>query len=160
VLESLRPMPKAALLPVLMLFLGIDTTMKVTAIVLSTFFPVLINTMQGVRGVDPVLIATGRTFGLSRFAITRKIVLPAAFPYILAGMRIGVALALLVTILAEMLAGTGGLGFIIIDNQRSFLIRQMYSWLVILALLGLCLNAAMNFAERRLAPWLEKHRKA
>lgn len=159
-LEGVRPMPKVALIPVLMLFLGIDNTMKVTAIVLSTFFPVLINTIQGVRGVDPVLIATGRTFGMSRLAMLRKIIFPAAFPYILAGMRIAVAIALLVTILAEMLAGTVGLGYVIMENQRSFMIREMYSWLVILAVLGLVLNSAMNLAERRLAPWLEKHRRA
>jgi ABC-type nitrate/sulfonate/bicarbonate transport system permease component len=157
-IESIRPMPKAALLPVLMLFLGLGATMKVTSIVLASFFPVLINTIQGVRGTDPVLIATGRTFGLGRTAITLKIVLPAATPYILAGMRVALGLALLMTILAEMLAGTGGLGYLVLENQRSFRIRQMYGWIVIIAVVGLAINAAMVIAEHKLVPWLEKYR--
>jgi ABC-type nitrate/sulfonate/bicarbonate transport system permease component len=107
---------------------------------------------------DPVLIATGRTFGLGRTAITLKIVLPAATPYILAGMRVALGLALLMTILAEMLAGTGGLGYLVLENQRSFRIRQMYGWIVIIAVVGLAINAAMVIAEHKLVPWLEKYR--
>ncbi len=156
--EGVRPVPKAAVIPALMLFLGIGIEMKLAAIVLASFFPVLINTIQGARGVDPVLIGTGRTFGYGRAAIVLKIVLPAAIPYIVAGVRVSLALALLTTILAEMLAGTGGLGSLILDHQRSFRVRQMYSWLVILALLGLALNLAMTYAERQFVPWLEKNR--
>ena len=152
-IESIRPMPKAALLPVLMLFLGLGPTMKVVAVLSASFFPVLINTVQGVRGVDPVLIDTGRTFGLSNTAITLRIVLPAAMPYIFAGMRVAIALALLMTILTEMLAG-GGLGYLILENQRSFRIREMYGWLVILAIVGVVINYAMVRAERRFVPWL------
>lgn len=156
--EVIRPLPKVALLPVLILFLGLGDGMKITAVALASVFPVLINTIQGVRGVDPILVSTGRTFGLSRLAITRQIVLPASVPYIVAGMRVALALALLMTILAEMLAGTGGLGSLVLENQRAFRIRQMYAWLVILAVLGLVINAAMLIGERRLAPWLEKFR--
>jgi ABC-type nitrate/sulfonate/bicarbonate transport system permease component len=155
-IESIRPMPKAALLPVLMLFLGLGSTMKVTAVVLASFFPILINTIQGVRGIDPILIATGRTFGLRSTAITLKIILPSAIPYIFAGMRVAVGLALLMTILTEMLAG-GGLGYLVLENQRSFRIREMYAWLVILAIVGLLINIAMTRAERRFVPWLNKN---
>ena len=155
-IESIRPMPKAALLPVLMLFLGLGSTMKITAVVLASFFPILINTIQGVRGTDPILIATGRTFGLRSTEITLKIILPAAMPYIFAGMRIAVGLALLMTILTEMLAG-GGLGYLVLENQRSFRIREMYGWLVILAVVGLFINFAMTQAERRFVPWLDKN---
>lgn len=157
-LESIRPMPKAALIPVLMLFLGIGATMRVTAVVLASFFPVLINTIQGVRGTDPVLTATGRTFGLGRTGIIFKIILPAAMPYIFAGMRVAVGLALLMTILTEMLAGNSGLGYLVLDNQRAFRIREMYAWLVILAAVGLLINVAMGRVERRFVPWLDKNR--
>lgn len=156
-IESIRPMPKAALVPVLMLFLGFGATMKITAVVLASFFPILINTIQGVRGTDSVLIATGRTFGLGRIAITCKIILPAAMPYIFAGMRVAVGLALLMTILTEMLAGTSGLGYLVLENQRSFRIRDMYGWLVILAAVGLLINLAMARAERSFVPWLGNH---
>jgi ABC-type nitrate/sulfonate/bicarbonate transport system permease component len=155
-IESIRPMPKAALLPVLMLFLGLGSTMKVTAVVLASFFPILINTIQGVRGTDPILIATGRTFGLRSTAITLKIILPSAIPYIFAGMRVAIGLALLMTILTEMLAG-GGLGYLVLENQRSFRIREMYAWLVILAIAGLLINIAMTRVERRFVPWLNKN---
>jgi ABC-type nitrate/sulfonate/bicarbonate transport system permease component len=155
-IESIRPMPKAALLPVLMLFLGLGSTMKVTAVVLASFFPILINTIQGVRGTDPILIATGRTFGLRSKAITLKIILPSAIPYIFAGMRVAIGLALLMTILTEMLAG-GGLGYLVLENQRSFRIREMYAWLVILAIAGLLINIAMTRVERRFVPWLNKN---
>jgi ABC-type nitrate/sulfonate/bicarbonate transport system permease component len=156
-IESIRPMPKAALVPVLTLFLGFGPAMQITAVVLASFFPVLINTIQGVRGTDPVLIATGRTFGLSRPAITFRIILPAAMPYIFTGMRVAVGLALLMTILTEMLAGSGGLGYLVLENQRAFRIRDMYAWLVILAAVGLVINVAMARAERRFVPWLDKH---
>jgi ABC-type nitrate/sulfonate/bicarbonate transport system permease component len=156
-IECIRPMPKAALVPVLMLFLGFGAAMQVTAVVLASFFPVLINTVQGVRGTDPVLTATGRTFGLGRAAITFKIILPAAMPFIFTGMRVAVGLALLMTILTEMLAGGGGLGYLVLENQRAFRIRDMYAWLVILAAIGLLINIAMARAERRFVPWLDKH---
>jgi ABC-type nitrate/sulfonate/bicarbonate transport system permease component len=131
--------------------------MKITAVVLASFFPILINTIQGVRGTDSVLIATGRTFGFGRVAITLKIILPAAMPYIFAGMRVAVGLALLMTILTEMLAGNSGLGYLVLENQRSFRIRDMYGWLVILAAVGLLINLAMARAERSFVPWLGNH---
>lgn len=157
--ELVRPMPKAALVPVLILFLGLGPTMKITSVALATVFPILINTVQGVRSVDPVLIATGRTFGRGRAAIAARIILPATLPYIAAGLRVAVGLALLMTVLSEMLAGTGGLGAVILENQRAFRIRQMYAWLVILAVIGLTIGWGMSAAERRLAPWMEKHRR-
>jgi ABC-type nitrate/sulfonate/bicarbonate transport system permease component len=157
-IESLRPIPKAALVPALMLFLGLGMEMKVTSVVLASFFPILLNTIQGVHGIDPVLIATGRTFGASRATIVLKIILPAAIPYILAGARVALAIALLTTILAEMLTGNGGVGSLILDHQRSFRVRQMYSWLVILAALGMCLNFVADYLERRMVPWLERNR--
>jgi ABC-type nitrate/sulfonate/bicarbonate transport system permease component len=159
-IESLRPIPKAALVPALMLFLGLGMEMKVTSVVLASFFPILLNTIQGVHGVDPVLVATGRTFGASRAAIVLKIILPSSIPYILAGARVALAIALLTTILAEMLTGNGGLGSLILDHQRSFRVRQMYSWLVVLACLGMCLNFAADYLERRMVPWLEKNRSS
>lgn len=158
--ESLRPMPKAALVPVLMLFLGLGFQMKLTSIALASFFPILINTIQGVRGTDPVLVNTGRTFGRSRLSIVFWIILPSALPYIVVGMRVALGLALLMTVLSEMLAGTGGLGGVLLENQRAFRIRQMYAWLVILAAFGFSINLAMTWAERRFVPWLEKHREA
>ena len=151
--ELLRPLPKPALLPPLILFLGLGDVMKLTVVGLAVFFPVLINTVQGVRGIDPVLINTARTFGCGRFAILLKVILPASLPLILAGMRISLALGLILVVIAEMLAGTGGLGYLILDMQRSFQARNMYAWLVILAVLGYALNAIFLALERRVIHW-------
>lgn len=151
--EVLRPLPKAALLPPLILFLGLGDAMKLAVVGLGVFFPVLVNTVQGVRGVDPVLVDTGRTFRCGRRALLLGIVLPAALPLILAGMRVALGLGLILVVIAEMLAGTGGLGYLIIDMQRSFRVRDMYAWIVILAVLGYALNAVFLMVEQRLIHW-------
>ena len=151
--ELLRPLPKPALLPPLILFLGLGDLMKSVVVGLAVFFPVLINTVQGVQGVDPVLINTARTFGYGRFAVLRKVILPAALPLIFAGMRISLALGLILVVIAEMLAGTGGLGYLILDMQRTFRVQNMYAWLAILAVLGYALNALFLALEHRLIHW-------
>lgn len=151
--EVLRPLPKPALLPPLMLFLGLGDTMKITAVALGVFFPVLINTIQGVRGVDPVMVDMARTFQHSRTALLWKVVLPSAMPLILSGMRIALGIALVLVVVAEMMAGTGGIGYLIIDLQRSFRIVDMYAWVVILAVLGYALNEVFVRIERRALHW-------
>lgn len=151
--EFLRPLPKPALLPPLILFLGLGDPMKITVVSLGVFFPVLINTVQGVRGTDPVLLDVGRTFQHGQAAAVRKIVLPSALPLILAGMRVSLGLALVLVIIAEMMASTGGIGFLVIDMQRSFRSADMYAWIVILGVLGYALNALFVRLERRLIHW-------
>lgn len=151
--EVLRPLPKPALLPPLILFLGLGDAMKLTVIGLGVFFPVLINTVQGVRGADPVVIDTARTFGHGRLGILFKVVLPGALPLILSGMRISLGLGLILVVIAEMLAGTGGLGYLIIDMQRTFRVQQMYAWVVILAVLGYALNFIFLRLEQRAIHW-------
>jgi len=152
-IELLRPLPKPALLPSLILFLGLGAKMEVTIVALGCFFPVLINTLQGVRAVEPTMINTARTFGHGTVAIWRRILLPASAPYILAGMRISLGLGLILVVTAEMISGTGGLGDAILTSQRSFLVKESYAWLVILAVLGLLLTWLFTRLEQRLAFW-------
>jgi ABC-type nitrate/sulfonate/bicarbonate transport system permease component len=157
--ELVRPVPKSALVPALMLFLGIGETMKVTSVALVVIFPVLLNTLQGVRGVDRVMLDAARTHRWPTGHTLRHLVLPAALPFILAGMRISLGLAMVLAVLSEMLAGQGGLGFLILDMQRSFRIRDMYAWLVVLAVVGLALNALFLAAERRALHWQPNARR-
>jgi ABC-type nitrate/sulfonate/bicarbonate transport system permease component len=152
-IELLRPIPKAALVPALVLFLGVDNAMKITSIALAVFFPIVINTVQGARGVDPVLINTARTLGVRPFSLLRKLILPASAPFIFAGMRLSIALGLILAVISEMIAGTGGIGFLIIDMQRAFRVRQMYAWIVILAVVGYLLNLLLVLAEHRMLFW-------
>lgn len=151
--EFLRPLPKPALLPPLVLFLGLGDAMKITVVSLGVFFPVLINTIQGVRGTDPVLLAAGRTFQHCQAAALRKIMLPSALPLILAGMRVSLGLALVLVIIAEMMGSTGGIGFLVIDMQRSFRSADMYAWIVVLGVLGYALNSLFVRLASRLIHW-------
>lgn len=153
--ELLRPIPSPAYLPMAILFLGIDDTMKIFMVAFASFFPILLNTIAGVRAVDPVLVDTGRTFGLQRAAIIRRIVLPAAGVYILTGMRISLAIALIVTVIAEMVAGNSGIGFYILSAQRSFLVPEMYAGVIALALTGFALNRGFVALERFVLRWNE-----
>ena len=151
--ELIRPIPKPALVPPLFLFLGIGLPTMLTIVALVAFFPILINTAQGVRAIDPVLMNTARTFRASRATILLRVVLPGALPSIMTGLRVSLALGLILAILAEMLAGNGGIGFAVLDLQRSFDTPEMYAWLIILAALGLALTAAFDAIEKRAVPW-------
>jgi ABC-type nitrate/sulfonate/bicarbonate transport system permease component len=151
--EILRPIPKSALVPVLFLFLGIGKATMITVVVLAAVFPVLISTFQGVKGLDPILLETARTFQISRSRTIFSIILPASLPMILAGMRVALGLGLVLVILAEMLAGEDGIGFRILDLQRSFQIRDMFAWIFVLIVLGGGLMMLFDLVERRLVPW-------
>jgi len=151
--EIVRPIPKPALVPVLFLFLGIGKATMITLVVLASVFPVLISTFQGVRGLDPVLLETARTLQVSRARTIVSVILPASLPMILAGMRVALGIGLVLVILAEMLAGEDGIGFRILDLERSFQIREMFAWIVVLVALGGALTKLFDIAERRLVPW-------
>jgi ABC-type nitrate/sulfonate/bicarbonate transport system permease component len=152
--ELLRPIPKAALLPALILFLGVGPAMKITLVALAAFFPVLINTVQGVRAVEPVLTDMARTYDHSDGAILFRILLPASAPYILGGMRVSLGISLIVVIIGEMVSASGGLGDVIIHGQRMFLVVDSYAWVVIVGALGFILNALFRWAERRTTFWV------
>lgn len=151
--ELLRPLPKPALLPPLMLLLGLGSAMKISIVALGATFPILINALQAARGVDSVLVNTARTLGHGGVAILWRVVLPSTAPMVLAGMKVSLGLSLVLVILAEMLSATGGLGAVIIDMQRSFRVTEMYAWVVILSIVGLSLVSVFNFIQRRLTFW-------
>ena len=148
--ELLRPIPSPAYIPLAIIFLGLGDEMKVFVVFFACIFPILLNTYAGVSAIDPVQLNTGRTFRLSRAQIVRKIVLPAALPSILTGMRISVGLALIVVVIAEMVASNTGIGAFILNAQRFFNVTDMYAGIFTLALLGYALNAAFLYAEARL----------
>ena len=153
VVELLRAVPPPAIIPVAIVFLGIGDQMKVFIILFSCAFPILVNTMDGVRSVDPVLVRTARTFGLRQGALLWKVVLPAASPFIMTGLRIALAIALILVVISEMVGATSGIGYFILDSQRSFRIPQMYAGMLVLALLGYTLNRGFLLADARLMAW-------
>ena len=153
VIELLRPMPSVAIIPVAILLLGIGDSMIVAVTVYATLWPILINTIDGVRHVEPTLIDTGRTFGLKRRQILRQIILPGAAPYIVTGLRIGLSIALILVTTAEMIAGSKGLGFFILDEERAMNSANMYAGIVVVALLGYALNRLFLLIETRAMKW-------
>ena len=153
VIEFLRPMPSVAIIPVAILLLGIGDGMIVAVTVYASVWPILINTIDGVRNIDATLVATGRTFGLSLRAILWQIILPAASPYIVTGLRIALSIALILVTTAEMVAGSKGLGFFILDEERSMNSQNMYAGIILVAALGYALNRLFLFGEGRLMRW-------
>jgi ABC-type nitrate/sulfonate/bicarbonate transport system permease component len=152
-IELIRPIPPPALVPIYILLLGIEDRMKITVTIVSAVFPIIVSTIQGVRSVDPLLVDTARTFGYSGLAVVRRIILPASLPSIFAGMRISLATALIVTIFAEMLAGDSGVGYFILNAQRSFAIPAMYAGVLTLAVIGYAFNRLFVSAEHLLLRW-------
>jgi ABC-type nitrate/sulfonate/bicarbonate transport system permease component len=152
-IEFLRPMPSVAIIPVAILLLGIGDGMIVAVTVYASLWPILINTIDGVKQIDPVLVQTGRVFGLSPWRLLRSIILPAASPYIVTGLRISLAIALILVTTAEMIAGWRGLGFYILDEERSLRNSHMYAGIIVVSLLGYFLNRLFLLMEARMMRW-------
>jgi NitT/TauT family transport system permease protein len=153
IVDSLRPMPSAAVIPVAILLLGLGDVMKAAVIVFGSLWPPILSTMDGIRGVDPVLVDTGRLLGLRGGALLRRVVLPAAMPSVLTGVRISLGIALILTVTTEMIAGSKGLGYLILDAQRSFAFPEMFAGIVALGVIGYALTVGFSYLERRLLFW-------
>jgi ABC-type nitrate/sulfonate/bicarbonate transport system permease component len=151
--EFVRPIPSSAYIPVAILFLGIDNEMKVFVVFLASLFPILLNTYSGVRGIDPVLIDTGRTLGVSWMRALWSIVLPASMPSILTGLRISLGISLIVVVVAEMIAGNSGIGYFILDMQRIFRVPEMFAGIFTLGVLGFGINFLFLKVEGWLLRW-------
>ena len=152
-IEVFRPIPGPAYLPVLVLFVGIGDEMKVVLILVASLFPILLNTYSGVRAIDPVQFDTARTLGLTTAQTLREIVLPAALPQILTGMRISLAISLILAILSEMIVSNDGLGYFTLLAERTFKVPDMYAGIFTLAMFGYALNRLFLFGEARLIRW-------
>ena len=153
VIEFLRPMPSVAIIPVAVLTLGLGDAMIIVVTVYASVWPILINTIDGVTRVEPTLIDTARTFGLRRWAILWRIILPGAAPYIATGLRISLSIALILVTTAEMIAGSRGLGFFILDQERSMNTGNMYSGIIVVAALGYLLNRLFLSLEAKALRW-------
>jgi ABC-type nitrate/sulfonate/bicarbonate transport system permease component len=151
--EVFRPIPGPAYLPVLVLFVGIGSEMKVVLVMIASLFPILLNTYGGVRAIDPVQLDTARTLGLTTAQTMREVVLPAASPQILTGMRISLAISLILAILSEMIVSTDGLGYFTLLAERTFKVPDMYAGIFTLAMFGYVLNRLFLMGEAKLIRW-------
>jgi ABC-type nitrate/sulfonate/bicarbonate transport system permease component len=153
-IEYWRAVPPPALLPIFVILLhSIGTSQKVAFIAFFCLFPVRLNTIDGVRGIDPTLVDTGRSYGMGRFERVWRIVLPAALPQISAGMRNSLSLAVITMVLSEYFSSTSGIGYVLLISKNTFQLAPMWAAIVLIGLLGYLLNLLFLLAERRLLAW-------
>jgi sulfonate transport system permease protein len=154
-IQAVRNVPSLAWVPFLLLWMGIDELPKVTLVAIGAFFPVYLNLVSGIRQTDRKLVEVGHVFGLSALGLVRRIVLPAALPSLLTGLRIGLGQGWLFLVAAELIASTRGLGFLLIDGQNSARTDIMLVGILLLALLGKASDSALRLLERRLLFWTD-----
>uniref|UniRef100_UPI00313DB906 ABC transporter permease n=1 Tax=Bacillus sp. OTU2372 TaxID=3043858 RepID=UPI00313DB906 len=153
VLEVFRNTAALALLPVFILLLGIGETSKVSIVFFACTFPILLNTINAVRNVDPLLIKAAKSMALPSYRLFYKIILPASIPTIFTGIRMAGSSSILVLIAAEMVGAKEGLGFLINYSQQNFQIPQMYAGIITISLLGVAINYLLISLERKFSSW-------
>ncbi|WP_408008190.1 ABC transporter permease [Pseudalkalibacillus sp. A8] len=153
IVYSIYPIPKIALLPLIILWLGIGEMPKVTIIALGVFFPVVINTFSGVKNVDPMLIKAAVTFGSNHVNVIRKVILPGSLPMIFAGLKLAAGTSLLLLVSAEMIAAQQGIGSMVLHYGNLMITTKLMVGVLLLSLLGLIFNRGLQWLERKLIPW-------
>jgi ABC-type nitrate/sulfonate/bicarbonate transport system permease component len=160
VLEFFRAIPPPVLVPIFILLFGIGDGMKIIVIAFGCMWPILLNTVEGVRAVDSVLSDTARVYRITGSARLRKLVLPAASPQIYAGLRQGLSVAIILMVISELFAASNGLGFAVVQAQRSFAIPETWAGMLMLGLLGFLLAMLFKVVENRQLAWYHGLRRA
>ncbi|MGC0362368.1 sulfonate transport system permease protein [Rhodococcus sp. 27YEA15] len=153
ILEFLRATPGVALLPAAFLLLGVGPTMQVSLIAFGSVWPVLLNTVDGVRGIDPVVEDVARSYHIGFADRMLRIVLPAASPQIMVGIRMALSIGVTVIIFTEMIGATNGIGYQILQAQRSYAVADMWSGIIMLGVVGYLLNLAFLGVDRVVLHW-------
>jgi ABC-type nitrate/sulfonate/bicarbonate transport system permease component len=152
-IEFLRPIPSVALIPLAVLLYGSELRSVLLLVVYASFWQVLIQTLYGVQDVDPVADETARSYGLGTWARVRHVLWPTALPYVMTGVRLAAAVALILAITGELVIGAPGLGARIAVAQNSQAVPEMYALIVVTGLLGLLVNVGARTVERRALAW-------
>ncbi|MFE9679817.1 ABC transporter permease [Streptomyces sp. NPDC002701] len=152
-IEFLRPIPSVALIPLAVLLYGTELRSVLLLVVYASFWQVLVQVMYGVQDVDPVAEETARSYGLGTWARVRHVLWPTALPYVMTGVRLAAAVALILAVTAELVIGAPGLGARIAVAQTSQAVPEMYALVVVTGLLGLLINVGARTVERRALAW-------
>ncbi|MEI6825072.1 MAG: ABC transporter permease [Desulfuromonadales bacterium] len=153
IIQVLRPIPPIAWIPMSILWFGLGNPPAIFLISLGAFFPVLMNTISGVQNVDSIYLRAARNLGAGRSAMFRRVILPAATPYILTGIRIGIGTAFIVVIVSEMIAVNNGLGYRILEAREFMWSDKIIAGMVTIGLLGLAIDQMMNALNTYLLRW-------
>ena len=151
--EFFRQIPALAMFPVFLVLLGLGYSSQIGMVIWAAAWPILLTSISGTRAVDPRLVKAARTLGARPIDLFTKVALPAAVPSIATGLRLGGSYAFLVLVSAEMIGANSGLGFLVLNNQYLYRIPQMYASIVILAVIGLCVNYLLIAGERSVSSW-------
>jgi len=151
--ELFRPMSAIAIIPLAILWFGIGETPKIFLIAYSTLFPVLLSTIEGVRNTDPLFIRAARTLGAGRLRLIATVVIPSAAPFIYSGLRISMGIAMIVIVAAEMVAADNGLGWLILDSERTYNTERMVAGIITISVLSMAIDLLFGIFRRRLFPW-------
>ena len=152
-IELIRPISTFALVPVMFVWFGIGNGSKIAIIVKACFFPIVLNTIAGIKGVDARLIQAARALGAGGLQMWTKVLIPSALPMIITGMRISTAMSMLAIVGVEMLAADSGIGFLVIDAQRTFATDRMFAGIIVISLMGVSLDRLARFVQNRLLFW-------
>lgn len=152
-IEFLRPIPSVALIPLAVLLFGTELQSVLLLVVYASFWQILIQTLYGVQDVDPVAEETARSYGLGPWARVRHVLWPTALPYVMTGVRLAAAVALILAVTAELVIGAPGLGARIAVAQTSQAVPEMYALVVVTGVLGLLINVGARTVERRALAW-------
>jgi sulfonate transport system permease protein len=152
-LQALRAIPSLAWVPILLLWMGIDETPKITLIAIGAFFPVQLSVTSGLRGVDRKLVELGKVNRLTQRALFARILLPASLPQLLTGLRTGLSLAWMFMVAAELIAATRGLGYLLSDGRETSRPDLVFGAILLLALLGKLSDGTMKVVETRMLSW-------
>ncbi len=153
VLEFFRALPPPVLVPILLAISGIGNTTKLSVIILGSLWPVLLNTAQGVQAIDPTQSETASSYRITGLRRIRYLVLPAASPQIMTGMRQSLSVAIILMVISEMMASTGGIGYSIIQFQRTFSLVQMWTGILLLGIIGVLVALLYRVIEHRVLSW-------
>lgn len=153
VVDLLRPLPPIAIIPVVMLFAGIEDAAKITVVTFAAAFPILIHAIDGVRGIHPMFATVSKALRLSRFESRFAVDLRAVLPVVFTGLRLAVANALLVAVTSEMLMSTNGIGLFILNSQERFRVADGLAGILVVAMLGWIINRLLIAADRHLLAW-------
>jgi ABC-type nitrate/sulfonate/bicarbonate transport system permease component len=152
-ISATYPVPKSAILPLILLIFGLGEASKIVMVALGVFYPVVINTVTGVMQIDKIYLDVGKNFRASRWQTFRTVALPGALPSIMAGVKLGVGMGLILIAIAEMVGAKTGIGFMIWDAWQVLSVETMYVGLIVISILGFLLTLILNEVQALVLPW-------
>ncbi|MEK0326154.1 MAG: ABC transporter permease [Nitrosopumilus sp.] len=154
--ESLRPIPAVAIIPIAIIFLGVGLTSRIAIVTYSSFFLIFINALYGVYGIDKLMFLSLQSIGMKQSTIFRKLIIPGSMPFVFAGLRLALVVSIILSVATEMLFGNIGIGHFLMSSVEHFRYQSLYAGVLSLSILGYTLNKIFLILERRVIGWSQE----